>query len=163
MSRRLPGTLLLILLALGFISARPAWAEGNGEQIGNVLVRVSPLTLLMEHEVTIKVGEFTCHLVNGVDPSSQCSNLPPGEYEVRAVSEGYFTVPPSYPLIIPGETDEENTEDEDRDEEDTDEKNNEEEDDAEVSSATLNADGEFLFKFYQIRNEMFIPSMHVEP
>lgn len=148
MSRRLPGTLLLILLALGFISARPAWAEGNGDQVGNVLVRVSPLTLLLEHEVTIKVGDFTCHLVNGVDPSSQCSNLPPGEYEVRAVSEGYFTVPPSYPLMIPGETEDENRE---------------QAEDAAVRAAAMNVDGEFLFKFYQIRNEMFFPSMHVEP
>lgn len=145
MSRRLPGTLLLILLALGFISARPAWAEANSE-VGNVLVRVSPLTLLLEHEVTIKVGEFTCHLVNGVDPSSQCSNLPPGEYEVRAVSEGYFTVPPSYPLIIPGETEEEDKGA-----------------DAQVNAAAVDAEGEFLFKFYQIRNEMFMPSMHVQP
>ena len=62
MSRRLPGSLTLILLLLGFLYTRSAWAESNGDNSGEVLVRVSPLTLLMQNEVTIKVGEFTCQL-----------------------------------------------------------------------------------------------------
>ena len=147
MSRRLPGSLLLILLALGFLYARPAWAESGVDQVGNVLVRVSPLTLLLENEVTIKVGDFTCHLVNGVDPSSQCSNLPPGEYEISAVLAGYFTVPPSYPLVIPGDP-------EDEEEAST---------VASVAHApdAMDQEGEFLFKFYQIRNEMYMPTVQV--
>jgi hypothetical protein len=96
MSRRLPGSLLLILLLLGLLYTRSAWAESDGAHSANVSVRVSPLTLLLQNNVTIKVGEFTCQLANGSDPSSVCSNLPPGEYEVSAHSEGYFVAPSSY-------------------------------------------------------------------
>jgi hypothetical protein len=103
MSRRLPGSLLLILIFLGLLYTRPAWAGSDSAHSANVSVRLSPLALLLQNNVTIKVGEFTCQLANGSDPSSVCPNLPPGEYKVSAHAEGYFVAPSSYRIDLSSE------------------------------------------------------------
>lgn len=100
MSRRLPGNLLLILLLVGLFYTRSAWADSNGIHTANVMVRVSPLELLTNNKVTVKVGEYTCNYLNGVEPSLACWNLPPGEYEVSAISDGYIVAPPSYEINV---------------------------------------------------------------
>ncbi len=101
MSRRLPGSLLLVLLLMGLLYTQVAWAKDSTPQTGNVQVSVSPLALLLNNDVTIKVGPYTCHFVNGIDPSSICSNLPAGEYEVSAQAEGYIVSPPAYRVDVP--------------------------------------------------------------
>jgi hypothetical protein len=100
MSRRLPGSLLLILLALGLFFTRSAWAGSDGAHTANVMVHVSPLKLLMENAVTVKVGEFTCDFVDSFEPSSVCWDLPAGEYEVSATSEGYIVSPSTYHINL---------------------------------------------------------------
>jgi hypothetical protein len=102
MSRRLPGSLLLILLllGLGFFYANAASAGSNGAHSANVMVRVSPLALLVQNEVTVKVGEYTCNYVNGIEAASVCWDLPPGDYEVSATSDGYIVLPPVHNIKI---------------------------------------------------------------
>jgi hypothetical protein len=100
MVRRLSGSLLLILLLLGLLYAQPAWAEGHDENSANVMVRVSPLALLVQNKVIIKVGEYTCDYANGIEPASVCWKLPPGDYEVSATSDGYIVSPPHYHLDL---------------------------------------------------------------
>jgi hypothetical protein len=146
MLRRLPNSLLLILLLFALLYTSPAWAESNGEESGNVSVRVSPLTLLVQNEVTIKVGEFTCLLVNGIDPSSVCSDLPPGEYEVSASAEGYIVSPSSYQLTIPDNA---------QDSEDADEESDD-------SSGAGDEDSDYYFWLYQIHNRLYVPNVQVE-
>jgi hypothetical protein len=155
MPRHFLGSLILILLLFGLLYTRPAWAESNGEETGQVFVRVSPLTLLLENNVTIKVGDFTCELAQGIDTSSVCEDLPPGDYEVTATSEGYIVVPPSYQLTVPGDPEE--SEDEDRDEEESDKE------DSGDSPDAANLNGDFFFRFYQIRNELYMPTVQVQP
>ena len=100
MSRRLPGLLLLALLLCGFLYARSAWAESDGMHSANVMVRVSPLTLLTSNDVAVKVGEYSCTYVDGIEPSLACWDLPPGEYKVSATSDGYIVSPPVYNINI---------------------------------------------------------------
>jgi hypothetical protein len=104
MSRRLPGSLLLVLLLMGLLYTRVAWAESSAPQTGTVQVNVSPLLLLLNDEVTIKVGPYTCHFVKDITPASVCSNLPPGAYEVSAQAEGYIVSPPAYHIDVPFNT-----------------------------------------------------------
>jgi hypothetical protein len=130
MSGRLPGTLVLILLFAGLFIARTAWAGSQGGE-SNVLVRVSPLALLLANDVTIKVGDFTCQVVQGADPSSVCFNLPAGEYEVSATSDGYIVMPPTYSLHIAGN-----------------------------SQNSGGVEGsEFYFRLYQINNRLYMPTV----
>jgi hypothetical protein len=102
MSRRLPGSLLLILLllGLGLFYTHSVSAGSNGEHSANVMVRVSPLTLLEQNKVTVKVGEFTCSYENGIEASSVCWDLPAGAYEVSATSDGYIVSPPVHTINI---------------------------------------------------------------
>ncbi len=144
--RHLSGTLVLLVLAAALFYAYPAWAAQDGLQAGHVLVRVSPLTLLLENAVTIKVGDHTCDLVTDVDPASQCSNLPPGEYDVVASAAGYFTVPASYPLTIPGAP----------------AAGSEHDRDTEELPATTSVDNEFFFRFYPIHNQLYLPTVQAE-
>jgi hypothetical protein len=147
MPRRFLGLLVLCVLAVGLIYTRPAWAESNN--LTNVTVRVSPLSLLLENNVIIKVGDFTCQVVYGDDPSSVCANLPPGDYEVSALSAGYIVSPATYTLTVPGENaDEENQDEENEDEGD--------------SPDAVAADSDFYFRLYQIRNELFMPTVQVK-
>ncbi|MCC6454540.1 MAG: hypothetical protein IT328_06330 [Caldilineaceae bacterium] len=101
MSRRLPGSLLLVLLLMGLLYTRVAWAESSAPQTGTVQVSVSPLLLLLNDEVTIQVGPYTCRFVKDSTPASVCSNLPPGEYEVSAQAEGYIVSPSAYHIEVP--------------------------------------------------------------
>lgn len=100
MPRRLPGTLLLALLLFGLLLTRPAWAKTDYDGTTDVMVLVSPLTLLMQNQVTVKVGEYTCVFLNGIEPASVCKDVPPGDYEVSATSEGYIVSPRSYNVHI---------------------------------------------------------------
>ncbi len=105
MSRRLPGTLMLVLLLLGLLYARfhtrSAWAEASAPQMGGVTVSVSPLQLFFEEEVTVKVGEYKCEFVHGVDIASICSDLPEGDYEVTAQAKNFVVEPTSYTINMP--------------------------------------------------------------
>ncbi len=105
MSRRLPGTLVLVLLLLGLLHTRfhtqLAWAEASAPQTGRVTVSVSPLQLLFDDAVTVKVGEYTCEIVNGLDVASICSNLPAGTYEVTAQAKNFIVEPANYTINVP--------------------------------------------------------------
>jgi hypothetical protein len=105
MVRRLLGTLLLVLLLLALLYTRSVWAEGSAPQTGQVTVNVSPLALLLEEEVTIQVGEYTCPLVQGIEPASICHNLPAGEYEVTAQAKGFVVEPFHYQIHVPPNND----------------------------------------------------------
>jgi hypothetical protein len=99
MARRLPGSLLLILLFFGLLYTGVASADAP--QNGTLTVSVSPLALFLQGEVIIQVGEFTCHFVNGIDILNVCTNLPPGDYAVSATSEGLVAFPTLYQIHIP--------------------------------------------------------------
>jgi hypothetical protein len=99
MLRRLD-PLLLLLIIVGILYTRSAWAESDGSHSASVMVRASPLSLLIQDQITVKVGEFSCDLLNGPEPASVCSQLPPGEYEVSATSAGYFASPASREIDI---------------------------------------------------------------
>lgn len=134
MSRRLPGSLLLILLLLGIFyaymsSGTPsALADSNGEHSANVMVRVSPLTLLAQNQVEVKVGEYTCKYATGIEPASVCWDLPPGEYEVSATSDGYIVSPPSVKIDI-----------------------------------TSNSNNPVYFRLYQNNHQLYMPNVQVKP
>jgi hypothetical protein len=136
MSRRLPGLLVLMFLLIGFFYARSAWAESDGVHSANVLVRVSPLTLLTTNAVTIKVGEFSCQLVFSGELSSLCADLPPGDYKVSAYSEGYIVLPLSYTVNIPGDPE-----------------------DSEDSVDAVGQETEFYFKFYKNNHQIYMPNL----
>jgi hypothetical protein len=142
MPRRFLGLLVLCALVVGLIYTRPAWADSYN--VTNVTVRISPLSLLLDNNVVIKVGDFTCQVVYGDDPSSVCANLPPGNYEVSASSAGYIVSPATYTLTVP---------DEDEENQDEDEGN---------SPDAVAADSDFYFRLYQIRSELFMPTVQVK-
>jgi hypothetical protein len=101
MSRRLPGMLVLVLLLLGLLHTRSALAKASVPQTGRVTVSISPLQLLFEDAVTVKVGEYTCEFVNGLDVASICSNLPEGTYEVTAQAKNFIVEPATYTINVP--------------------------------------------------------------
>ncbi len=140
MSRRLPGSLLLIALLLGLLYSSSVQAESRGVDLGQVLVRVSPLTLLLKNEVTVKVGEFTCQVINGNDPASLCSNLPPGDYQVSAYSAGYLVWPPHYDITIAGGAE-----------------------DSGDAPDKANQAGDFYFNFYENNHQIYMPDLQVAP
>lgn len=94
--RRFAGSLLLLLLLSGLFYTRSAWAATDAGELVSVRVRVSPLALLQQNKVTVKVGEYTCIYQDGAEPASVCTDLPAGEYEVRVTSAGYIVSPSSY-------------------------------------------------------------------
>jgi hypothetical protein len=167
MPRRLLGLLLLVSLFFAICYTQSAWAASDGVNSAAVTVQVSPLTLLLQNKVIIKVGETTCNLVYGSEPISICPDLPPGEYTVSASAEGYFVSPPSYTIEVPCASDEdagEDSDDEDAEDQDCDDDSDHDSDedsdhDASVS-ATNDLTSDFFFNLYQNNYQLYMPGVH---
>jgi hypothetical protein len=104
MQTRWPGLILLLCVALGLLYGRSVWAaplSADHPPRGAALhVQVSPLALVHQGQVTVRVDGEPCLMVTGAEAGGVCPDLPPGDYAVSATAPGYSVVPAAHTLHV---------------------------------------------------------------